>query len=115
MMTQLRQILASNIKKYRALWGLSQMKLAERVNTAPNYIAMIETGRKFPSDRVLERIAEALNVRAVDLFTQQADNVVSLQIGFVKNIHSEILGDITKLMEKRVEDIELNGSSLSKY
>jgi transcriptional regulator with XRE-family HTH domain len=110
-MTQLRQVLASNIKKYRSLWGLSQMKLAEKVNAAPNYIAMIETGRKFPSDRILERIAGALNVRAVDLFTQQAGDVVSLQIGLVKNIHHEILNDITKLMEKRVDTLERNSSS----
>jgi transcriptional regulator with XRE-family HTH domain len=71
---------------------------------------MIETGRKFPSDRVLEKIAAALNVRAIDLFSQQANDVVSLQIGLVKNIHSEILGDITRLLEKRVDTLEKNAS-----
>jgi transcriptional regulator with XRE-family HTH domain len=82
------------------------MKLAEKVDTAPNYIAMIETGRKFPSDRLLERIAQALNVRAVDLFTQQSDNIVSLQIGLIRNIHNEILGDITTLMANRIDALE---------
>jgi transcriptional regulator with XRE-family HTH domain len=107
-MTQLRQILASNIKKYRALWGLSQMKLAEKADAAPNYIAMIETGRKFPSDRLLERIAQALNVSAVDLFSRQSDNVVSLQLGLVKNIHREILSDITTLISSRMDTLERN-------
>jgi transcriptional regulator with XRE-family HTH domain len=111
-MTQLRQVLASNIKKYRALWGLSQMKLAEKVDTAPNYIAMIETGRKFPSDRLLERIAQALNVRAVDLFTQQSDNIVSLQIGLIRNIHTDILSDIATLMANRIDALEKNNSPL---
>jgi transcriptional regulator with XRE-family HTH domain len=101
-MTQLRQILATNIKKYRSLRGLSQMKLAEKVDTAPNYIAIIETGRKFPSDRILEKIAVALNINAIDLFADQTDKVVSLQVDLIKNIHTNILNDIADLIEGRI-------------
>jgi hypothetical protein len=54
----------------------------------------------------LEKIAQALNVRAIDLFTQQSDNIVSLQIGLIRNIHSEILSDITTLMVNRMDAVE---------
>jgi transcriptional regulator with XRE-family HTH domain len=105
-MTQLRQILAANIKKYRSLRGFSQMKLAERVDTAPNYIAMIETGRKFPSDRILEKMAQALNINAIDLFEVKTDAAVSLQAELIKKIHNDVLNDITLLIENRIIDIE---------
>ena len=105
-MTQLRQILASNIKKYRSLRGFSQMKLAEKVETAPNYIAMIETGKKFPSDSILEKVAKALGINTIDLFTCQADNIVALQIELVKDLHYKILNDITVLITNRMEELE---------
>ena len=39
-MTDLRQILASNMKFYRKTLGISQAKLAEMVNITDNYIAL---------------------------------------------------------------------------
>jgi transcriptional regulator with XRE-family HTH domain len=48
--------------------GLSQMKLADMVDTAPNYIAMIEAEKRFPTDKMLEKIASALQREPCDLF-----------------------------------------------
>jgi len=67
-MTKLRAILAENLKAYRNERGLSQAKLAELVDTATNYIAMIETQKRFPSDVMLEKIAAALQREPSDLF-----------------------------------------------
>ena len=68
-MTKLRLLLAGNIRTYRNEMGFSQAKLAELVDTAPNYIAMIEAGYRFPSDRMLEKIAAALQREPYDLFS----------------------------------------------
>ena len=68
-MTELRKILSANMKAYRTEFGFSQAKLAELVNTATNYIAQIENGKRFPTDTMLEKIASALQKRAYDLFT----------------------------------------------
>jgi predicted transcriptional regulator len=43
-MTNLQQLLASNIKTYRAALDISQVKLVEKVDTASNYIALIAAG-----------------------------------------------------------------------
>jgi len=59
-MTELREILSTNMKTYRAELGYSQAKLAELVNTATNYIAQIENGKRFPTDTMLEKIASGL-------------------------------------------------------
>ena len=68
-MTKLKTILAGNIKAYRNELGLSQSKLADLVDTAPNYIAMIEAGKRFPSDTMLEKIAAAFEREPCDLFS----------------------------------------------
>jgi transcriptional regulator with XRE-family HTH domain len=49
--------------------GLSQLKLANLVDTAPNYIAMIEAGKRFPTDTMLEKIAAALKREPCELFS----------------------------------------------
>ena len=59
-MTNLRQLVALNIKRTRQGLGISQSALAERARASTQYIAMIETGRKFPSIEMLERLAAAL-------------------------------------------------------
>ena len=49
--------------------GFSQLKLADLAETAPNYIAMIEAERRFPSDTMLEKIADALQREPCELFS----------------------------------------------
>jgi transcriptional regulator with XRE-family HTH domain len=61
-MTDLRELLARNIKEYRKIQGFSQETLAERAGTSTTHIGMIEIGKKFPSPQMLSRIAEALGI-----------------------------------------------------
>jgi len=68
-MTRLRTILAENLKAYRKEMMISQIKLADLVNTAPNYIAMIEAEKRFPTDTMLEKLAIALNKDPYELFS----------------------------------------------
>lgn len=68
-MAHLKSILAFNIKARRKSQGLTQENLAEMVNTAPTYIAMIESGRRTPSFRMIERIAEVLKIDALEFFS----------------------------------------------
>jgi len=67
-MTRLRAILAENIKAYRKEMGISQIKLANMIDSAPNYIAMIEAEKRFPTDSMLEKIAIALKKEPWELF-----------------------------------------------
>ncbi|MDR3356507.1 MAG: helix-turn-helix domain-containing protein [Spirochaetaceae bacterium] len=65
---QLRQIFIENMKRFRQDMGISQMLLAERIDSSTNYISEIEIGRKFPSVEMIEKIAGALNIDAYQLF-----------------------------------------------
>jgi transcriptional regulator with XRE-family HTH domain len=70
-MTNLRDVLAKNMKAYRNVLGLSQARLAEKVDTSTHYIGMIETLKNFPSPEMLERIAAALGVDTLALFCKE--------------------------------------------
>ena len=48
--------------------GISQAVLAEKADTSTNYIAQIEQQNKFPSSKMLERIAKALEFDSWELF-----------------------------------------------
>jgi len=92
-MTDIRLVLAENMKKYRKILGISQEKLAEKMNTAPNYIAMIEVGKKFPSAGMLERIAMALNVDTPELFTTNTVTFMMNSNKTVERLYQEVLFD----------------------
>ena len=99
-MTNLRQVLALNMREKRSTLGLSQAKLAEKINTAPTYIAMIELGKKFPSVEMLERIASALLMDTTDLFS-----VKSLPKDSLKKLHKAVLLDFEKIIEKKIREL----------
>ena len=67
-MTNIKALLGTNIKKYRANLGITQAQLAERAKMATNYLGLIESGKKFPSAEMIERIAASLGKDAIDLF-----------------------------------------------
>jgi transcriptional regulator with XRE-family HTH domain len=94
-MIRLRTILARNIRAYRNEIGLSQLKLADMVDTAPNYIAMIEAERRFPTDTMLEKIAFALQKEPCELFA-----MTPIQKQWQETILAELAEFITnKLIE----------------
>ena len=68
-MTNIRELLGSNIRAYRKNSGISQEKLAEMADMATNYLGLIENGKKFPSADIIERIAAALGKDPSALFT----------------------------------------------
>ncbi|MDR1287152.1 MAG: helix-turn-helix domain-containing protein [Treponema sp.] len=68
----LKDVFIVNLKKTRKEQRISQMKLAEMCNTAASYIGEIETGRKFPSVEMIEKIAKALNIEAYRLFMDRS-------------------------------------------
>ncbi len=67
-MTNIQWYLAHNIRETRLQKSYTQEKLAEVAGTSGNYIAQIERGEKYPSAKMVERIAESLGVDPSCLF-----------------------------------------------
>jgi transcriptional regulator with XRE-family HTH domain len=99
-MTHLQELLALNMKIYRGALGLSQAKLAEKVNTAPNYIALIEMGKRFPSPQMLDRIAAALEVDSPRLFSARRS-----EEEFIQQVRDNIITDIERVITERLKEL----------
>ena len=94
-MTRLRTILAENLKAYRQEMKISQIKLADLVDTAPNYIAMIEAGKRFPTDTMLEKLAIALKKDPYELFS-----IIPVKKEWQKSVLEELSNVITQKLSE---------------
>jgi transcriptional regulator with XRE-family HTH domain len=70
---RLRKLFIVNLKKYRKVRGISQMKLAELCDTSTSYIGQIEIGDKFPSIELIEKIAKSLQIKPHLLFLDEPE------------------------------------------
>ena len=92
-MTNLRYLLAFNIRQNRRKLGISQAKLAEKAGASTQYIAMIELEKKYPSPEMLEKLALAMEIDSLDLFTPVPSASQSL-----KDLKNIVLADLKKAL-----------------
>lgn len=92
-MTNIRTVLAVNMKARRKDLNISQAELAEIIGTSPNYISKIEAEKQFPSVKMIENLARALLCDSVDLFSIEKikkDALESVQESLCKEINTLI-------------------------
>jgi transcriptional regulator with XRE-family HTH domain len=104
-MTDIRDLLAQNIKKYRSVLGLSQAKLAEKVDTSTNYIGLLEIKRKFPSPEMMERLASALGIDTTELFHKELSSKEAIKT-YRKAAIEDIQGAISQVIEEKLKDLD---------
>ena len=98
---QIRNIIAKNVKKYRKMNFLTQEELAEAADVSNTYIANIECGQTWISDKTLEKIADALHLEEYLLFIPETEiysNIIENRqkmIEYLKSREKE-LGDYVK-------------------
>ena len=97
-MTNIRDILANNLKENRRKCGITQSKLAEKAEVSTQYIAMIELSRQFPTPEVLERIAAALEIEAYQLFAVQPSVESSME-----RLHKDIIREIREVVAEALK------------
>jgi len=98
-MTNIRDLLAKNMKMYRIAQGFTQAYLAEKVDTSTHYIGMIENKSKFPSPEMMERIADALGIDTADLFITEKKMPEA-----IKTYRKETIKDVKNLVERFLDD-----------
>ena len=110
-MTDIRELLAQNIKNYRKIRGFSQETLAEKAGTSTTHIGMIETSKKYPSPRMLARIAEALGIDTPELFTTHTVTFIPGYNKSIERLYQEITGDFRqfeKTVSERIKKLRQN-------
>ena len=97
-MTNIREVLANNLKANRRKCSISQSKLANKAGISTQYIAMIELCRQFPTPEVLERIAAALGIEAYELFAVPPSPESSME-----RLHRDIIKEIRQVIIEVLE------------
>ena len=108
-MTDIRALLAYNIKKRRKALGISQEKLAEKVSTSTHYIGQIEQKNKFPSPEMMERIAAALDIDTPQLFSMASytDEALSrFKDGITTDLETALTAAIAQAVETRAAELK---------
>jgi len=95
----IRDILAANIKENRRKNGFSQERLAEKAGISTPFVAMIEVSRKFPTPEVLDKIADALNIKTWQLFA-----VSPAPEDAMEKLHKSIVSDINNVVSAAVKN-----------
>lgn len=102
----IRKIFGENVKYYRKKAGLSQEQLAEKLEISPNHLSVIETGGKFVTYKLLERIVESFNVMPSALFfvsgTASFDDTIQNKIN---SIIKEELEGVTTEISRRISKL----------
>jgi transcriptional regulator with XRE-family HTH domain len=102
-MAGLRSVLAFNMKARRQILGISQAQLAEKAGTSTNYVALIETEKRFPKPEMLERIAAALEIESPALFAVEIRPLAETEI--LARVQRQILGDIAGFVAHRLRQL----------
>jgi transcriptional regulator with XRE-family HTH domain len=100
-MTDIRNLLAQNIKNYRKIRGFSQEMLADKAGTSLTHIGMIETSKKYPSPQMLEKIAIALGIDTPELFTTHTVTFMPNYNKSIERLYQDITVDFRQF-EKTV-------------
>jgi transcriptional regulator with XRE-family HTH domain len=109
---QLKDVFVQNLRKYRKYREISQMTLAEMCGTSTSYIGQIEIGNRFPSLELIEKIANALQIRPHLLFFIESDEdspEQSLQIKtdiMTETAKEELIKRLTDAIRRIVKRID---------
>jgi len=102
----IQELFIVNLKAYRKLHNISQTQLAELCDSSTGYIGEIESGKRFPSVKMIERLAKAFNIESWHLFKNEAINSSksSLFAGLLPTQKNEILKMANSSLSKILDD-----------
>ena len=87
--------IGETIRKLRKEQGFTQEQLAEKAQTSTNYLGSIETGKKYPSPQMMDKLAKALDINPLELFKKESPNIQSIKRSLEEKIQ-EVLNDVLK-------------------
>jgi len=110
-MTDLRKLLAHNMKERRRALKITQCSLAERANTSTIYIACIETQKKYPSPEMMQRIAAGLEIDTPELFSMPSSYPKETIKRFQKEVLKVIKTTADSILERKLSQLDKQGKA----
>jgi len=99
----LKQIFIRNLKEFRKKEGISQMNLALLCDISSGYIGEIESGRKFPSTELIERISYTLKVEPYLFFKNQNGSFLSENTSQLPSLSYKIKKQIKTRIKNQIQ------------
>jgi len=96
----IKEILATNLRKNRKKRGLTQEKLAEMADISLRYIAMLELGKSFPSGGMLDKLANVLDIDTIQFFDISVNPEGSLQ-----QLEESVISNIKQAVKEAVKEV----------
>ena len=99
------KIFVINMKKYRKIRRISQMKLAEMLDTSTSYIGEIEINSRVPSLAMVERMAKALNIEPFRLFVDDNDLINEEKLeksNYLECLSTKERQDLSRKIKERI-------------
>lgn len=105
----IKKIFGENVKYYRKKRGFSQEEFAEEIDVSPNHVSVIETGKKFVTYSLLEKIVEVLDVMPSTLFHTNGTAAFDESIqNRISTLIAEELSAAQNHIQEKLRDLELN-------
>lgn len=100
-----RKLFGENVRYFRKKMGLSQEALSERLDISPNHLSVIETGGKFVTYKLLQRMIEVFDVMPASLFfvpgTADFDDTTT---NIINNIIKSELDETATRIQNRINE-----------
>ena len=96
------KLLGTNVQKYRKNKNLTQTELAEKLGISQKHLSDIETGTKFPSAGLIEKLAKELNVSVAFLFGGSDPSVSDIS----NNVATLIMNQLSPTLNDMSQDVE---------
>ena len=109
--TKLEKTVIDNIRRIRQEKGISQLRLSIFCGTSASYIGLMETYKNIPKLSTIERIAEALDVPVLELFSSSekthtlSNNDDEKELERKERIRNHIKSEIINKISSNLDDI----------
>ena len=96
------KLLVTNVQKYRKNKNLTQIELSEKIGISQKHLSDIETGTKFPSPGLIEKLAKELNVSVAFLFGGSNPSISDIS----NNVSTLVLNQLRPTLNDISNDVE---------
>lgn len=96
------KLLGLNVQKYRKSKNLTQIELSEKLGISQKHLSDIETGSKFPSAGLIERLSKVLDVSVAFLFGGSDPSISDIS----NNVSTLVMNQLRPTLNNIYNDVE---------
>ncbi len=104
----LQEVFIRNLKMFRKQAKMTQVQLAIQIDRSFNYINSIECAALFPPPDTIQKIAEVLKIRPMQLFDENASPANILTTNkeqFISSVSEKIYAKLRSDLRKDIEEV----------